>query len=320
MSEPITVPSQLNFRGGLQLEVPPGGGTSPLARAFSMEAYTGSRVSLGFIDLTLNMAGYVPPTKPQPILRQHDPKCIIGLAPPGAAVHDGKLSVRGQLYNTPAAAEVASLADQGFPWEASVGAQFLELEYVDEDEECEVNGRKEKGPMLHGKRWTTNELSFVPLGADRQTSAVVLSANSPTMTVNRKDPMADQTTAPQAPPQPKPEQPKAASVAELKANFSDASFVLECVEAGLTLEQAKLKHYEILKSKPQTPVSQLAGAGTTTQVAVNLADQWEELVQLCLKETGNNRPLAVKLAAHRNPKLREAYVEQYNQNHTPRAR
>ena len=71
------------------------------------------------------------------------------------------------------AREVAESSTNGFPWQASIGAQSEKVAFVDEGESVEVNGRKFTGPLYVARRAVLREVSFVALGADDQTTARV---------------------------------------------------------------------------------------------------------------------------------------------------
>jgi hypothetical protein len=71
------------------------------------------------------------------------------------------------------ARDVAMSAKNGFPWQISMGGPVLEAEYVPKEQKVIVNGRTFEGEMYVVRRMTLKEVSFVDLGADANTTAVV---------------------------------------------------------------------------------------------------------------------------------------------------
>src|SRR5262249_45544209 len=91
-----------------------------------------------------------------------------------------------------AASEVIGLADNGFPWQASIGADVQRQEFVDAGAQVKVNGRTFSGPLTVVRASTLREISFVPLGADASTSATVGAERKKNMPENADvlDPLA----------------------------------------------------------------------------------------------------------------------------------
>jgi hypothetical protein len=118
-------------------------------------------------------------------------------------------------------AEVGKLLEEGFPWQASVGIFEGSTEFVREGEETEVNGHKLKGPGTIFRKSTLREVSFVALGADRQTSAEAFAAGGSDESIIaaftvKETQMADKqdpTTPPTPPPEPTPAPPEAKAAA-----------------------------------------------------------------------------------------------------------
>jgi hypothetical protein len=103
----------------------------------------------------------------------HEPDQIVG--------HTDKVEVTAQRIKVAgvisgvgdAAQEVTALAANGFPWQCSIGASVQSREYVDAGKTVTVNGRNFSGPVMVARKSTLGEVSFVPIGADQNTSAVV---------------------------------------------------------------------------------------------------------------------------------------------------
>jgi hypothetical protein len=70
-------------------------------------------------------------------------------------------------------AKVLSKADSGYQWQASVGGNPATVDEVKAGESIKVNGRDYTGPCYVARGVQLREISFVVLGGDRKTSAVV---------------------------------------------------------------------------------------------------------------------------------------------------
>lgn len=144
-------------------------------RPFFMIAYTGAPMRLdGFNRAVLiDLTGLRVPSQRLPILRQHDPERIVAHSEK-VNVSKVQLTVAGIMSGTGAAAkEVLDLAENGFPWGASVGAAIEQIELVEAGKSVSVNGRTWDGPFNIARKTVLREISFVPMGADLETSAAV---------------------------------------------------------------------------------------------------------------------------------------------------
>jgi lambda family phage portal protein len=170
-------PSSLRICGaseGLELLAAEGDGGKRL-RKFSMTAYTGVPMQLrGFgWPVVVDLAGVQVPSQRRPILRDHDLAQIVGHTE-AVDVTAQRIKVSGTMSGVGQAAnEVLGLADNGFPWQASIGADIGRLEFVDRGESVKVNGRNVDGPVYVVRASTLGEVSFVAIGADGNTSATV---------------------------------------------------------------------------------------------------------------------------------------------------
>lgn len=142
-------------------------------RRFEMLLYTGGRVSLGWWgDVVIDLSG-VTTRNQMPIFRNHDPNQIAGYSDKVTKDEAG-LKVAGTLSGvTEDGRQVADLADEGFPWQASMGLRIKSVEEVQQGAFAEVNGRAEQGPVSIFRKSKLTEGSFVPLGADDKTNAQV---------------------------------------------------------------------------------------------------------------------------------------------------
>ena len=248
------------------------GGTvhSPTLRKFMGDAYSGATVDCGFgAPLTFDLSGMkcsCGEEKKLPILRQHDANRIVGYA---AQVDISASGVKcaGMLCDTPSGQEVAKLSDDGFNWQMSVGLDIPSDGYegIDDDIEAEVNGRRVKGPMLIARKSKLREISFVPLGADENTSAFALASEGDTgmvPVVYKENQMAEQDNKVAA---------DAVAVerkrtSDIKAAFpTDLAHAMEHIEKGSSLLEAQAAH-----------------AGKLT---IKLAEQEKEMAALKAKAT-----------------------------------
>ncbi len=152
---------------------------SPSLRRFTMTAYTGGKLFLANypFPVVVDLSGVRISAKSRPILRDHDAGKIVGHTEAieikaGSIKLSGVISAANQF-----AQEVTDSSTNGFPWQASIGAQSEKTSFFDEGESVEVNGQKFTGPLYVARRAVLREVSFVALGADDQTTARV-AANS----------------------------------------------------------------------------------------------------------------------------------------------
>ena len=157
---------------------------------FSMVAYTGApiRVSMWCDPVVIDLGGVSTPTQSVAIRRNHDPSKTIGHSD-AVAIRDGQIVATGVLsFDTESAREVASSAKNGFPWQASVGMDANQVEFIAEGKSTEVNGRMVDGPIDVIRKSTLREISFVDLGADSGTNvSVAASAKETEMAVKNQD-------------------------------------------------------------------------------------------------------------------------------------
>lgn len=160
-------------------------------RGFTMTAYTGGKMRLaGFAyPMVVDLSGLKVPAKSRPILRDHDPQQIVGHTD-SIAVNAGSIRLAGVISAAnDHAREVTDSADNGFPWQASIGAIAQRVVLISQGESVEVNGRRIVGPVYVARQATLREVSFVALGADDQTSARLAAGTSTSHTEIRVTPM-----------------------------------------------------------------------------------------------------------------------------------
>lgn len=153
---------------------------SPLPR-FRMVAYTGGpmRITGWRYPVVIDLAGLAVPSQSRPIRFSHDAGAGVGHTD-SIRVDGGQLVASGVISrDTPAAREVVASSKNGFPWQASVGTTVEEFEFVKDRQTVMVNGQELAGPLNVVRKATLSEISFVDLGADSETTAMV-AASAPT--------------------------------------------------------------------------------------------------------------------------------------------
>lgn len=149
------------------------------SKEFMITAYTGQVIDLGwFGKFVFDVKGMKAKEK-FPVLREHIREKVVGIA--SRTWKDEKnFYIGGEFVDTTAdGKEVLDLASRGFPWQASVGIWPKKIRSLkDEKESAKVNGQEITGPAEIWLESSVGEVSFVALGADDQTAAIVLSDKS----------------------------------------------------------------------------------------------------------------------------------------------
>lgn len=150
------------------------------ARTFRLVANTGDPMQLDGFDMpvVIDLASIDLSGLPVPALFNHstNPSHIVGVVDT-ARVVNGELVAMGRF--TPSddpddkTAMVIDKADAGHDWQSSVGGTPRTVEKVPAGKSVVVNGRTYQGPVCVARELILREISFVALGGDRHTSAVV---------------------------------------------------------------------------------------------------------------------------------------------------
>ena len=151
------------------------GDDKPALRKFSMVAYTGGAMRLGGwpYPVVVDLAGLRVTRKSRPILKDHDRGSIVGHTD-DIKISDRSLEVAGVISGVGATAqEVIATSENGFPWQASLGASADKVVFIPEGKTAKANGRDHSGPLYIARKSTLGEVSFVALGADDNTEARV---------------------------------------------------------------------------------------------------------------------------------------------------
>jgi len=294
----------------------------PSLRKFTGKAYSGAPVSLGWgPDMIFDLDGMACAEKGLPMLRQHNANKIAGYAE--SVSMKPEVSCTGTLCDTDPGKEVASLSDQGFSWQMSVGLDVQSYEYLDDGQESQINGRKCEGPMLVARKSRLREISFVPMGADENTSAFALSGEGagmiPVTRTKREPTVADNEKA--AADAVAAERKR---VSDIKAAFpGDSDHALEHIEKGssvleaqaahagkLTLKIAEMQAQNLALSKAQAKPAQReardpvnASAGSTS----GTKDEWNRAVQ-AHRLAGKSGIEAARAISREMPDLHRAFL------------
>jgi hypothetical protein len=176
LTERADAPRELTLLGNIHIEAAAASGADGHQgpRRFHMDAYTGGALVLAgwrfpvIVDLDgLSIRGGAK------VYLDHNRTSRVGHLE-AVNILGGRLRVTGVVSSTSAAArEVVADADNGYPWQASIGAGVQQVDFVGEGKTVTVNGREFVGPVNVARRSSLSEVSFVGNGADDQTSASI---------------------------------------------------------------------------------------------------------------------------------------------------
>lgn len=154
-------------------------GTGALKNRFDLQVYNGGPVTLPDIEypviLDLDTLRQAPTVQ---MLANHRPAALLGTAEEILInrrdyVIEGVGEVTGSC---PEAHEVRLNANNGIQYQLSYGASTREMHLVADGQSVHVNGQDWMGPVYVARNALLYEVSFVPLGADL-TSAAILAAS-----------------------------------------------------------------------------------------------------------------------------------------------
>ncbi|MDR0337074.1 MAG: Mu-like prophage major head subunit gpT family protein [Planctomycetaceae bacterium] len=161
----------------------------PNLPTFKMVAYTGSSVyaPVSRYPVIIDLKGLKIPIQNIPVRFQHDADKGVGHTTKVELVN-GKVVMEGVISrDTEWSREVVAAAKNKFPWRVSIGFQIEEFQYVDDGETADVNDRKFKGTGYVLRKTILKEVSFVDVGADNATSAIIkFSGDNPFLTFNQE--------------------------------------------------------------------------------------------------------------------------------------
>lgn len=143
------------------------------AKKFNLDAYNGGELAIDLFDVPtyIDLDG-VSFASNVVLMVDHDPYRTVGHVE-SIRVEDGKITAEGVISRlNDDAADVTASAENGFPWQCSVGGPMIDYIELAAGETLEVNGRQVSGPAAVVTKLEIREISFVALGADDTTRAV----------------------------------------------------------------------------------------------------------------------------------------------------
>ena len=151
------------------------GEAAPGPKRFKIVAYTGAPIRQGWSrePVVIDVSGMqLPKTVPVVIGHDYSLGSILGQGTP--SIEGGQIIVEGEiLAKNGNADQVLALAEAGYQFQASVGADVRRHQKIDADGVVQVNGQAHVGPVRVVKASSLREVSFVTLGADSQTSVAI---------------------------------------------------------------------------------------------------------------------------------------------------
>lgn len=227
-------------------------------RRFRMKAYTGVQFSRWWGQMMIDLAGIEGLAEGfrLPMLLDHQSRPV-AVADKGEVDPKDGLVLEGFFLDTVDAAHVQKLADQGFPWTASVGIRCLVHTEIKEGAELEVNGQTVKGPAEVWSKSKLYETSFITAGpADDATSVEVMSK------------MAE-PVSPLAPAAPvdraamrieilkEQDEKKRAFVESLVASGAKKRWARDQFDDGKTVEQAHAEYSRLMRDERDAALSRV---------------------------------------------------------------
>lgn len=156
-----------------------GDGEGAKLGTFEGNAYTGAamRPDGWWRPIVVDLAGVRVPSQHRPVLRQHDPEQIVGHTEKVTVVADGAdkgIRIAGVFSGEKQHTDKVTVPGKnGFQWQLSIGATPVRVEELAAGKTAVVNGEEFTGPLDISRETDLGEISFVPLGADGNTSATV---------------------------------------------------------------------------------------------------------------------------------------------------
>lgn len=147
------------------------GGSSESSNAFNGIGYTGGVVNL-WGDRCIFDLSNVEYNPKLPALINHDPNQRAGVIDQISS--GNQIAIQGQFLTNAHGESVKSESQQGFPWQMSIGVQPRSYERLQSGSTI-VNGQTVNAPATIYRNNVISEISFVPVGADLNTSAFALS-------------------------------------------------------------------------------------------------------------------------------------------------
>jgi phage major head subunit gpT-like protein len=159
----------------IEIEARGADGAAKTSRTISMLAYTGGpmQVPMLFYPVVVDLQGMSVGNSERPILIDHQRDLEHTLGQTTSVKIDGaNVLVAGKVFGeSDTAKRVIALNDNGFKFQASIGLQVLDREFIAAGTKVTINGMRQDGPINVARKSVLGEISFVTLGADDSTSA-----------------------------------------------------------------------------------------------------------------------------------------------------
>ncbi|NBW11140.1 MAG: hypothetical protein EBR82_24230 [Caulobacteraceae bacterium] len=154
---------------------------STSAPTFRMVAYTGAPMVANYqgkpTNVVVDMQGVRTRSPKVVALWNHDENKVVGQGE--MSLENGNIIVAGMITgDNEESHNIVSHARNGFQWQASIGANPQKLEAIPAGKSVVVNGKTVVGPVLISRDTPIHEVSFVPFGADANTSVVLTGADA----------------------------------------------------------------------------------------------------------------------------------------------
>jgi len=172
MTKKNNIPDNIHFQCDLTIEA---ASDDKVVPKFSMVAYTGGPMKItGFTHpVVVDLEGLSIDRQNIPIRLDHNPKQGVGHTD-RVVIENGQVMAEGLISrDTSWARDVIKSGKNGFPWQASIGAEIIQAEFIPNGNQIQVNGRTFDGPLYVIRKSILKEISFVDNGADTNTSAQV---------------------------------------------------------------------------------------------------------------------------------------------------
>lgn len=239
---------------------------------FSMNAYTGGPMRIaGYRNpVVIDLEGIEAANESLPILRGHDDDRVVGHSTEIKAETDG-LHVSGVVSGAGAdAKEIVQAAKDGFPWQASVGAQPSQTEQLRAGKSTTINGQTIKGPAHIVRRSVLGEISFVARGADNKTSAAIAAKSEEhAMSTVEADPIQEER-----------ERVIAINKATAGTNLDQTKVEAirnDAIESGATVEAVNAELLDLIRSSRTKPI--MTGQGPAIHSKAGLPDSGMQAIE-----------------------------------------
>jgi hypothetical protein len=258
-----TAGQQITLTGAAELQADGAGQKIP---RFSMVAYNGGPISVSGWDLpvVIDLSGLEIGTRSKPILRDHDPKQIVGHSDE-IAVIGNRLIVRGAISAGNAVAnEIVSASRNGFLWQASIGVKPTRTIPLKAGQTAAVNGQQITGPAYVVRAGILKEVSFVAIGADESSSVAIAAKSKGSLSMDEQNTGTDAPEESTAVVDPIQENNRIVGVIRA-CRGEHPRIQAEAIEAGWSVDQTRLAVMRASRTAPPA-ITERRSEGVSNQV------------------------------------------------------